>query len=400
MRKFFAKLHLWLSIPLGLIITLVCFTGAILVFDTEISETIYSERYFVDKVGRETIPLDKLIPVVNQQLEKNSVSGVQVPSDPNRNYVMNLTEGRRISAYVNPYTGKVVEVSSFTDTFFGKVMGLHRWLLFATREVGKNIVGYSTLLFVIILITGVAIWWPKSKKQLKNRLAVKTGIGHKRFFYDSHVSLGFYLSIGLLVLALTGLTWSFDWYRKVFYNAFGVKMEQRAEMNPSMQARPERGQHPHKNRGEAVPESRASERPAHGPKQEEASQEKGEAEKIDYSQWQKALNNVKSKVANYRYITVSDGGANVAAMNQYGNTRAVDKYSFDTKKGDITEAKLYADAPNSSKIRGWIYSVHVGSWGGITTKILTFLIALIGGSLPLTGYYIYFMKRKKRWKRG
>lgn len=41
MRKFFAKVHLWLSIPFGIIIAIVCLTGAILVFETEILELGY-----------------------------------------------------------------------------------------------------------------------------------------------------------------------------------------------------------------------------------------------------------------------------------------------------------------------------------------------------------------------
>ena len=44
MRKFFAKVHLWLSIPFGIIIAIVCLTGAILVFETEILELGYPSR--------------------------------------------------------------------------------------------------------------------------------------------------------------------------------------------------------------------------------------------------------------------------------------------------------------------------------------------------------------------
>ncbi|WP_349829969.1 PepSY-associated TM helix domain-containing protein, partial [Bacteroides uniformis] len=53
---------------------------------------------------------------------------------------------------------------------------------------------------------------------------------------------------------------------------------------------------------------------------------------------------------------------------------------------------LYKDADTSGKIRGWIYSVHVGSWGGWATRILSFLAALIGASLPLTGYYLWIRR--------
>ena len=61
MRKFFAKVHLWLSIPFGIIIAIVCLTGAILVFETEILELGYPSRYFVKEVKGEPLSPATLI---------------------------------------------------------------------------------------------------------------------------------------------------------------------------------------------------------------------------------------------------------------------------------------------------------------------------------------------------
>lgn len=108
-----------------------------------------------------------------------------------------------------------------------KMMRLHRWLLDEYKRDGsfawgKTIVGYSTLVLVIIIISGLVIWYPRNKKVLKNRLKIKTKAGWFRFLYDLHVSGGFYAALLLLVLALTGLTWSFGWYRDAFYTVFGI----------------------------------------------------------------------------------------------------------------------------------------------------------------------------------
>ena len=105
--------------------------------------------------------------------------------------------------------------------FFLKMMRLHRWLLDEYKRDGsfswgKSIVGYATLVLAIIIISGIVIWYPRNKKVLRNRLKVKTKAGWFRFFYDLHVSGGFYAALLLLILALTGLTWSFGWYRNAF----------------------------------------------------------------------------------------------------------------------------------------------------------------------------------------
>ena len=103
----------------------------------------------------------------------------------------------------------------------------------------------------------------------------------------------------------------------------------------------------------------------------------------------------------YDQITISKGTASIS-FNRFGNQRASDRYTFDTESGKITEAKLYRDTNRAGKLRGWIFSVHVGSWGGMTTRILTFIAALIGGTLPLTGYYLWakrlYRKRKNEKK--
>ena len=101
-----------------------------------------------------------------------------------------------------------------------------------------------------------------------------------------------------------------------------------------------------------------------------------------------------------RTLTQSRSKIATVSTARYGNTRGSDRYSFDPATGEITEVQLYKDLPKSGKIRGWIYSVHVGSWGGMTTRILTCLVSLLGTIFAITGYYFWIKKqfRKLRWK--
>ena len=64
----------------------------------------------------------------------------------------------------------------------------------------------------------------------------------------------------------------------------------------------------------------------------------------------------------------------------------------------MTEYKAYREVKRDKKLRGWIYSIHTGAWGGLFTRICYFLAALFGASLPLTGYYIFYQRKwgKKR----
>lgn len=373
MKKAFRKIHLWLSVPFGLIITVICLSGAALVFEDEVTELCRRDLYYVEKVSGAPLPVEYLIEKVAGTLPDSvAVTGVSISSDAERAYQVNLSKPRRASVYVDQYTGEV-KGRHERAPFFLTMFKLHRWLLDGMKPDGgifwgKMIVGVSTLMFVFVLISGIVIWWPRTKKALKNSLKIAVGKGRRRFWYDLHVAGGMYALVLLLAMALTGLTWSFSWYRTGFYKVFGVEMKQRA--------------------GHGALQT------VHGGKSGRNSSEEGRGNRehtSPYACWQQVYEELKARNAGYKQITVSNGSASVS-FERFGNQRAADRYAFNPQDGEITEVTLYKDTDASGKMRGWIYSVHVGSWGGMFTRILTFIAALLGGTLPLTGYYLWLRR--------
>lgn len=51
--------------------------------------------------------------------------------------------------------------------------------------------------------------------------------------------------------------------------------------------------------------------------------------------------------------------------------------------------------PKGTEMMQVFHQLHIGSWGGMITKIITFVVSLIGASLPLTGYLLYFRRKRK-----
>lgn len=380
MRKIFRNIHLWLSVPFGILITLICFSGAALVFEKEVMELCHRELYFVKKVEAAPLPMEQLMTKVAATLPDSvSVTGVNISSDPERAYQVTLSKPRRASMYVDQYTGEITGKYERAP-FFNFMFRMHRWLLDSMKQDGgifwgKMIVGTSTLMFVFVLISGVVIWWPRTRKALKNSLKIVANKGWRRFWYDLHVAGGMYALVFLLAMALTGLTWSFQWYRTGFYKTFGV------EVQPSM------------GHGNAAANATAKGGKRDG--KPEGREGRGAHRYSPYTNWQRVYEQLAEANPDYKQISVSDGSASVA-VPRFGNQRGTDRYKFNPRNGEITETTLYKDLDNSGKIRGWIYSVHVGSWGGMLTRILTFVAALIGASLPLTGYYLWIRKKIKR----
>ena len=396
MKKIFRKIHLWLSVPFGLIITLVCFSGAILVFENEVNEWFRHDLYYVETVKESPLPMDKLLEKVATTLPDSvSVTGVSISSDPGRAYQVSLSKPRRASLYVDQYTGEV-KGKSERSGFFMFMFRMHRWLLDSMNPGnegifwGKMIVGVSTLLLVFVLISGIVIWWPRTRKALKNSLKITATKGWRRFWYDLHVAGGMYALIFLLAMALTGLTWSFPWYRTAFYKVFGVEVQQRAAQG-------------HEQKSDA--QKRDTKLAAHREKKREGNEvRKGERSgrpennhsdmysvTSPFVYWQEIYDKLRHQNPEYKQISISSGTASVS-FNRFGNQRASDRYSFNTDNGEFTETSLYQHQDKSGKIRGWIYSVHVGNWGGMFTRILTFIAALLGAALPLTGYYLWIKR--------
>ena len=460
MRKLFSKFHLWLSVPFGIIITITCFTGALLVFEKEITALCGEDITTVTPVG-EVLPLNVIADRVDATLPADvDVKGVVVSSSPDEAYKVNLSKPKKAAVYVNQYTGEVIGKDERLP-FFQAVFRLHRWLMDSNPGDGKifwgkMIVGTSTLACVIILLTGLVIWWPRNRKMLMNRLQIALRKGQNRFWYDLHVAGGFYALLLLLAMALTGLNWSFEWYKNGVYGLFGAGNDNIAVENKVPVKATEIASCPGSCGACTLPTcvysaGKTTDTAVQGVTSQwnadavTAATNVADTRYVDagtavsitdvdavtaatavdaqsgatvvadgnssatslaatslsteFDGWLKAYESVVALVPNFETITVSAGTVSVKG-SRYGNMRAADKYLFDEATGKIVGVEPYKDSDRESRIGGWFYTIHIGSWGGVFSKICSFLVALLGATLPLTGYYFWirrlYGKRKDR----
>ena len=344
-KKVFRKIHLWLSVPTGIFIALICFSGAMMVFEKEITELCRHDLYFVQEVKGSTLPEQRLVEIVTATLPDSvTVTGVKTFPEADRAWQVSLSKPRRASVFIDQYTGEIkgrYERLPFFDTMFH----LHRWLLDPSKSIGKWIVGVCTLLLVIILVTGLLMWLTNRKKPLTQSLKISCNKGWHRFWHDLHVAGGIYATIFLLAMALTGLTWSFSWYRTGFYAMLGVDASAGGHGRPATEQ-------------VAAPRHHHHEAP----------------EALDST--------------SHRH---TEG-------NRSGRTEGVGRH------GSHSEAKAAEATPKTgsndraASVRSTIYKIHTGGWGGIIAKIITFLAALLGATLPITGYYLWIRRLRNKSK--
>lgn len=352
-RKSFKRLHLYLALPAGLLVTLMCLTGGVMVFQTQIEEALYGDRYFRTEQRADRMDLDSLVEAVNAQLVADTVRAIKIAADPSRNVVATLSSGSRVYGYVNPSSAQIIEVVNVRSGFFHEVMRLHRWLMLPDRAVGRILMGGSTIALVVIIVTGLLrVFTARGSTRRKFSLRFRwQGANCFRKMFDLHKVLGIYFAALLLVMALTGLMWSFDWYRSAAADMLGVKTER----------------------------ANSAKRP------------KSIAAKTDSSAfWQRALDSVEAIVPDYQWITISQSGEISILPLDAAHSRAVDKYRFSRGDNRVVRLAAYGQTADQSYMMSQNYAIHVGSWGGLFTQILWFLGALFGAALPLTGYVLYF----------
>ena len=361
MKRFLKKLHLWLSIPVGLVIVCICFTGACLLLQRMLTPVICHSLYYVENTKTHTLPVSQLMGKVQATLPDTvPIQGITTYADPQRTWKVNLTKPYGAAIFINPYTGEILGKNP-TPSFFETMFQLHTALLDNGTEggeasVGERVIGITTLFMAIILLSGIVIWIPQTRRLLKARTRISFGRGSHRFYYDLHVSGGIYAVLILLAMALTGLNWSFDWYKHGLYAVFGA------------------------------------EAPAYSQSQEVSKHPSSIAWDTAYSQL------VSASKKEFKDITLNEDGTAIVTHPGIGNPHTGDQYQFNTRSGRIIKTTLYKDQPIGERLGDIIHTIHVGDWGGWFSDILYLLAVLLGATLPLTGYYLWIksLLRKRR----
>lgn len=384
MKKLFRIIHLYLGLAAGLVITIACFTGAVLVFEKELQEAFHSERYFVQPSGN-PLPLEQLVQNVKRDVPEARIASVKIYHDPSRSAEIGVslppketsasgpTGGGRPQAvpsggrpthtlFVNQYSGEVLDVYSYRETFFYTMFALHRWLLGPNDGIGKYIVGVSTLIFLFILITGVILWWPKTRKVLAQRLKVKWDGNWKRLNHDFHIVLGFYSAIFLFIFAFTGLAWSFQWFNKGIYTVTRSTME--------------------------------------SPEPPVSAYQAGKAP-ITLDQ---AYRVAKEQIGDVEFYNVRapQDSAGVFAVNVLparAHESATDNYYIDQYSGQVTGSLKFADKNLGQRVRGSFKPIHTGSIYGLPSKIIGFITCLLGATFPITGVILWINRLRKEKKK-
>ncbi|GAB3937133.1 PepSY-associated TM helix domain-containing protein [Larkinella terrae] len=369
-KKIVGKLHLWLGLASGLLVFVVAITGCILAFEYEIKSIIRPFQYVEPVANGVLLPPSRLQAIAEKQVPGKPAKGVNYGETGHSVNVpfYGASPDYYYQVYLNPYTGEVLKVVDEERDFFHFILHGH-YYLWLPETIGQPVVAYGTLVFTVLLITGMVLWWPKkwTKSSRDKSFKVKWKAQWRRVNYDLHNVPGFYALFFSIILAITGMIFGIEWLGdSIYWSTTGGKTMPDYQLPVSDSTQTRRFTNP-----------------------------------TDLL-WQRFIQ-TKPPTASL-YISIPERASEsigVSINYRPGTYYKTDYYSFDqfTLKALTGEGPYFGEYNTASfgdKLRRMNYDIHVGAILSLPGKVLAFFASLICASLPVTGFIIWWGRRKKK----
>lgn len=363
--------HSIVGLAISLVLSLIAITGTMMSFEDEIGASLNAGMMRVEARSAPMLTPDGLIARLQAVHDLGKVSAVTMSSDPSAAVRIRFarSEGgaRPSSVYVDPYDGHLLGTPRGED-FFATVRRLHRWLLLPgdANGYGRQITGVVAIGLIVLLISGIVLRWPRRAGSMKMWLKPNLALRGRGFQRSLHSVAGTWVLVIYLVMALTGLWYSFDWYKNG-----AVWLLSR----PSLVAAPTQPKSPRRTGAtDAAPLA------------------------LDRA-WSTFLREQGSRFATAQ-LTLPTGAGAVVRVRSWARDAshegARDEFRIDAVTGQLTSSEIYADKPIGERILSSVLDIHRGSIFGWPGKLLFMLAAALMPTFMVTGFMLYLSRRKHR----
>lgn len=202
------QIHLWLGLSVGVYFTVMGLTGSLLVFADPIDTFLNPQLLAVEPVG-EVRPFGEILGAFREQYPEAPISRVAISDEPGHavQFWIGTWSSSLRQIYVNPYTAEFIGERYMTESLIGWMRYFHFNLY--GGEIGWIVNGSLGLVTLVILVTGLILWWPRTVKLLKQRLWVKWQAPANRLNWDLHNAGGAWTLPMMVLIVFTGSYFTF-----------------------------------------------------------------------------------------------------------------------------------------------------------------------------------------------
>ena len=227
-NKFWFNLHLVLTLICCVPLAIVAVTGAIISYHDEIIDALNAKNSHVKAALPSRMKVSEVLAKFSAQNGEFYLSFIGRKSDKNAAIVISGVdkEGKFDSYFLDPFTGETLG-ENFGNKFIGLILNLHVNLGLGLsgnenlRLIGKHIVAVSTVALILLLVSGVVIYYPNFRHKFTRAFRINLRARGYTLLYQLHGSLGMSAAAVLFVISVTGLYFSYEWLARLTNRAFG-----------------------------------------------------------------------------------------------------------------------------------------------------------------------------------
>lgn len=372
LRKTLFQGHRWLGLAAGLVLALVGLTGAVLSFEQEILHALNPQVFALSPEATPVSPPQLAAQVRARHPERQLVAlqwFAEPTLAPRAGFAQSVPQGKDGGAkpkrprvewvYVDPRTGTLL---ADDDHLHGHetlefIEDLHRRL--AAGDTGKAITGVCALILVGMSLTGLYLRWPARPGQWRSWFQLNLRRRGRALWWHLHATVGTWLLPLYLIAALTGLYWSYDWYKDGLH-ALTATPKPRREA-PRLEA-PFDGEADLQAVWDAF-------RQAAGPVRTAT---------INLPQR-------PDEAVDIRYLDADPA-------HPYASSRI----ALHPRSGAVLSHERFADKPFAGQLMSSMFALHGGSWLGWPGRIVMMLAALLMPLFAVTGWVLFLGRRRRR----
>ncbi len=192
-----------LTLPVMLLLTI---TGAIYLFKDDVNQYLYKDTLIVTPSNTTKLSLEQQLEIAGSN--NTPISGLIVPQTADQATAFRVASKGRAGnyVYVDPYQAEITGSFSQKQSLMFDIRKLHGELLLS--KPGTLIVELVASWFIVLILTGVYVWWPKDGFSAKGLFSVRFAKGSRAMWRDLHAVFGFWLSVFLLIIIAGGMPWT------------------------------------------------------------------------------------------------------------------------------------------------------------------------------------------------
>lgn len=389
-RPLIMRLHFYAGMFIAPFILIAAVTGLLYALIPQLDTYVYRHELNVDSVGAQRMSLADQLAAVRSAHPEGVVESIRPPTTPEETTWVTLAvddvpPDYARTVFVDPYTGEVRGAL----TTFGQWMPMRAWFDEFHRNLHLGVVGrhYSELAaswLWVVALAGLMLWigHRRGTGKLRRLAAPDRGVKGRRRLLSWHGALGVWIIAGLLLLSVSGMTWS-----RYAGSSIDILQSHLSWKTPALDT--------------ALSETAPAAEPAqdsghHG-------EEEAEAPPLDDAQALRgadiALRSAQDAGLHtpiWMYPPAAAGEGWHVAENKRDWPTRYDSIAVNPDTGAITDRVNFADWPFMAKMTDWIIGAHMGILFGIVNQALLAATAVALIAMIVLAYRMWWRRRPTR----